>query len=170
MDQELSQTIDENIENLPEEVNDFMFGKDLEEVLNEITALTDRDNEKLSLRNDINFFLLGITPMEDIITHINGLSVSDEKKIAIKKLIQEKIVNELVLLTEVYEDMDKTIQASTPMTPSSALTNLQSRLTQPTMIMPVKRDLSPDATPAAAPSVSVPTKPAIDPYRELPDK
>ncbi len=175
MNEELAQTIDENIENLPPEVSDFIFGEGLESVLNEIVALVQNNEATLRLKNDVTFFLLGITPIEDVITYIDTLSIPDDKKLVIKKLVKEKIIDELLLLIEVHEEMDKTTQVSNTSTetgsktsPSPALISLQSRLTQSNMIMPVKRDLSPDSTPSAAPSV--PTKPLIDPYRELPEK
>lgn len=87
----------------------------------------------------------------------------------VDSILESFISNSLLKESTPVVNGKVSIENTTPQTkPVAPLAGLQSRLTQSNMIMPVKRDLSPDATPATAPSV--PTKPAIDPYRELPEK
>jgi len=159
---------EENMEELPEEVSDFIFGDGLEDAINKIGELLDKNQEqKEHIYNDLTFFLLGTESFETVMSYINSLPVTDQKKIDIKKIIQEDIIDELQLLMEVHNELEGKQIPSSVITPSDMLTRLNQTLVKPTMLAPTKRDHSiGEPSIAQAPNET----PSIDPYRELPEK
>lgn len=180
MDKELIDNIEENIKDLPEEVSDFIFLGALDSVLEEICLFIKDEKEKLLIKNDITFFLLGSLEPEILNSHINSLNIPEEDKTKIKELFQEKIISELSLLIEVHQEMEGSsteeksidinqVPGDAP-TPTQALESIKERLSQSTKIAPTKRDYSLEKTEDSAPSVQNISKPSIDPYREIPEK
>lgn len=174
MNEEQLNTIEETIQDIPEEVKDFIFGQEMESVKNEINTHLETDEQRTEISNRIMFFLLGAIEMEELSKTIDSVSITEEKKGFIKTLIQEKIIDELLLIIEAHKEIDEesvpTItSAPTAPTPTEVLANLGARLSKSSVIVPSKRDYSMDKPQAIELSVEN-SKPTIDPYRELPEK
>lgn len=177
MTEEQITTMEETLQDTPEEVKDFIFGEEMLSVKNEINTHLETDEQRAEVSSQIIFFLLGGIEIEELTNTINTLSIADEKKGTIKTLIQEKIIDELLLIIEARQEIDAesgpvTTPVSSAPTPTEVLATLSTRLSQSSVIVPSKRDYS-----TAAPITSVPEKPtvqnitpSIDPYRELPEK
>lgn len=178
MNNELEQKVDNTIEDLPEEVSDFMFGGQLDDVVSEISTLIEKPEEKLKIENDITFFLLGITSAQELNIHIDNLSITEEHRDKIKTIIQEKVANEIALIMEVHEEMDspnlttESVDSSNAPSPLQAMASIQERLTKPTTVAPITRDYSVTRAPeTSTPKVDMaPRTPSMDMYREAPDK
>jgi hypothetical protein len=160
MDEEQAQKIEDSIEDIPQEVRDFIFGDGLKTVKEKILDQIDDPEQKIEFSNMLMLFLLGGKTAEDLVKYIDTtLSVSPEKKLAIKSDIQNNIVDEIIAIVEANQEIDEEIKKSDEKpvvtilknnTPAP-LTSLTDRLKQATIAPSVKRDYSP------AP---------IDPYHE----
>jgi len=179
MNEEQSQKIDDTIENLPPEVSDFIFGGELEKLTTEIVGMLQNDEQKLHLKNDIFFFLLGVTPKEEVAHYIENLPIEEEKKMAIKIAIQEKIINELLLTIEANKELDEealknnseivSLPAKREEGITPSLANLTARLGGGAPVAPVTRDYSIERTEPQVPSA--PARDALaDPYHEPVEK
>lgn len=172
MDDQLEKKIEDNIEDLPREVSDFIFGDQMEKVMTEIGGLLENNpDQKEHIQNDITFFLLGVYPFEDMVSYIDSLNVEVQTIDSIKTIIQEKILDELQLLMEVHQEIEtgETAQLNNAPSPAELLARLNQNIIKPTVLAPAKRDR---IDPLSAEPTAAPVKPEgfIDPYRELPEK
>lgn len=173
MNEELEKKIDGALEDLPEEVSEFMFQGDLDAVIEEVSSLLESPDEKKRIANDLTFFLLGTTTKDELDTLINTLTTSPEKKLQVQSIIQEKIINELEYRLSTEEEViqntsiEKSVSAPSPV---EALAMIKDRLSKPNTITPTKRDYSNELV--AEPTISeAPTGiKSVDPYRELPSE
>ncbi len=168
--------LDMALENMPGEVQDFMWSDAftiLLDAMQKTVAITDA--QKDSIRIEIYDILVGLKTMTEVAEDL--LKTMEPELVAkILYIIDSEFITRAENITEFYSPdpneetvpIPNVVISPKPITPAAPLAGLQNRLTQSNMIMPVKRDLSFDSTPSAAPSV--PTKPLIDPYRELPEK
>ncbi len=180
MDEDLINKIEENSKDLPEEVSDFMFFGPLDLVLEKICLLINNEEEKVLIKNDITFFLLGSVEIETLNSHIESLKTTEENRGEIKRIFQEDIISEILLLLEVNQEMEGSSLESLEVnsdqntqqapSPAQALESIKERLSQSTKITPTKRDYSMEKAENSNPSVQNITKPTIDPYREIPEK
>jgi hypothetical protein len=160
MDEKIFNEIEDQLEELPEEVKEFAFGGQLDAVNKELSDILQNEEQSLLLETNITLFIFGFKTIEELKQFIDSLPVVDEKKNTIKVTIQEKVINELLLLLEEDEGETTTTPQIAP-SPSQMLETLKSRLTEAKSIAPSTRDLS--ITPAQL-------KPVADPYREMPEK
>lgn len=173
MDDELLKKIEDMGEDLPDEASDFIFGGSLDILSTEISNLIVDENEKKLIVNDITFFLLGVTSLDELILHIDTLTTTEDTKTKIKQLLQEKIIDELSLILEVHDEMESVtkIRENEKATPSivsnQALSGIRERLSQTQAIVPTKRDYSVEKTVDVS---SIPKPITPDPYREIPEK
>lgn len=167
MNEEIANQIEDNFDELPSEVKEFVFGEGMDKVSAELAAIVTDEQQSLILKNNIYQYLLGVMRFEEINQFIDNLPTEDEKKITIKKIIQEKIIDELLLLMEVHQDMEgdtqpKAVPVEQAPNPSQVIESLRGRLTEARSIAPSSRNLSVNPTTQTA-------KPSIDPYREMPE-
>jgi hypothetical protein len=162
MNEDFAKKIDDNIEDLPGEVSDFIFGEGLEKALVDITDFLETPEQKQEIKNDITFYLLGVTAIDEIVEYIDSLKIPDERKLEIKKKIQEEVIDELLLIIEANRELEA--DAKNPIQTqniSAAAANLSDRLNTST-IRPSKQDRD-----ILAPVPQVPKKdPTSDPYHE----
>jgi hypothetical protein len=164
---ELIKKIDAAMENLPEEIRSFLFDGEFDAVFDVYKKNFSDEETFIGLKNKTLEFVLGVIPMTDLKLTIEHSTANKELVTTLKKEIQEKIINELLLILEVHAEMNKEIPQQEQSTVSSTiLSRLQESFTKPTSLAPTTRDHS--ALPASAPTPSTPR--AIDPYRELPDE
>lgn len=169
MDETLLTTVEENFEDTPDEVTDFIFGDEFNTVKEEFSKYLEKDEEKIGLSNMLKLFLFGAKTIDELSDYIDKLSTTDEKKGLIKKTVQEKVIDELLLLIEVHEEMDKKVDTNTDTAKIiNPLTSLSDRLKQASIATPTKRDYI-NKTPSA-PEINnitnTPTRATIDPYHE----
>ena len=169
MDEEMINQIEDNVEDLPQEAKDFIFGDDFETVSQELSLLLTNENEKKDLPNEIMLFLFGTRTIEELVSYIGSLTTTDENKQKIKEVIDEKIINELSLLIEVNKEIDD--EAGEGITNpenkknSIPLTSLADRLKQASIAAPAKRDYSLNQKPGGVSGTETPGH-TIDPYHE----
>lgn len=169
MDEEYQNEISENIEDLPQEVQAFIFGEDMNIVKKELVSQLQDQHMADELSMYIELFIFGEKDIEDVEEKIDSFAVDEIKKNAVKRLIQEKIIDELVLLVEARQELDQEQQAapraqeSSP-APINVLASLKNRLTQPGSIAPLIRPQQ-SANNQSAPAAS-PQPPHTDLYRE----
>lgn len=178
MDDELLKKIEDMGEDLPDEASDFIFGGPLDIVSAEISNLIIDENEKRLIVNDITFFLLGVTSLDELVLHIDTLTTNEDSKTKIKQLLREKIIEELSLILEAHEEMEPPLEVhgientNLSVTPSQALTSIKERLSQASTIAPTKRDYSVEKI-SETPTNNASSNPkpiAPDPYKEIPEE
>jgi hypothetical protein len=162
MNEDIFNELDDKLEELPEEVQEFIFGGELDNRHKEMADILQNEQQSLELETNLTLFLFGAKSLTELKEFINTLPIADEKKNAIRTIIQEKVINELLLLTEIPEDTPvDTPTVTTAPSPAQVLETLKSRLTEAKSIAPTVRDHS---------IASVSSKPIVDPYREMPEK
>jgi hypothetical protein len=176
MDEEMINQIEDNVEDLPDEVKDFIFGVDFETISQELVSLLNNETEKKDLPSEVMLFLFGVRTKEELISYISTQTTSDENKQKIKVIIDEKIIDELILLIDVYKDFDKELEKEDEnvevKTIPSKLSSLSDRLKQASITTPAKRDYSlnrPSVGNSVVDNLSdapSPTSHTIDPYHE----
>ncbi|MES2224782.1 MAG: hypothetical protein V4478_02225 [Patescibacteria group bacterium] len=165
MNDDLINNLEENIEELPEEARGFIFGDGLKNAEAEIFKNIDLAEEKLKISNMIKFYLLDIKSLQDLSDLILSLTINKEKKVAVAKMIKEDIIDELILLSEVHEEIDREAGSVTATISPNSLASLSDRLKQASIATPLKRDYSLNTEKTAAPAHETPSR-AIDPYHE----
>jgi hypothetical protein len=174
MDEEDINEIVENADNLPQEVKDFIFGDVYEDISKELSSLVVNETEKNDLPNEVILFVIGIKTSEDLISYVSSLTTAQENKERIKKIIDEKVILDLLLTIEVNEEIDSeaATEDTTTLKPDIpiALTSLADRLKKASIAAPAKRDYSALQSPTTMTEPSIqtetPVKPVIDPYHE----
>jgi hypothetical protein len=161
MNEDKYNEIEDQLEELPEEVMDFIFGGQLEAIIKELSGILQDEQQSLVMESNLTLFLFGTKPLAELKQYIDTLSIPDEKKNTIRSIIQEKIINELLLLVGEDEEVGAPTNPQIAPSPSQVLETLKSRLTEAKSTAPSTRDLS--ITPAQL-------KPVADPYREMPEK
>lgn len=182
MDDENITIIDDAISDLPEEVTDFVFGEDIQSVIDEIGVLLNGNKEqKEHIYNDITFFLLGMKSIEEVRSYIESLPIGVSIQNQIKVLIKEKIIDDIYLSMEISREDEKLPTQdinTTPVSTAGALEGINKSFTTPTTLAPTKRVYTePTTTPSTTPPVgnkplseAIPVPPVkVDPYREAPD-
>ncbi len=161
MNEEILNTIEEDAADVPQEVKDFIFSDTFDGIKNEILKIIDKEDERLQFSNAILFFLFGGILEQQLDYTIRGLTIEDSKKEIIRKLIKEKVIDEILAIIEASEEIDKESTENPVATTPTPLSSLADRLKQASIAAPVKRDYSlPSANEAPV------SKPAIDPYHE----
>lgn len=166
--------IDEYIEDLPEEVRSFIFGPELKNIKNVIAQFIKNNDEQILLENTLDFYLIGLNSFEDLVNVIDNLQNSDEDKESIKSIIQEKILDELVLLIQANIELEnpsdqqqiKTVGAPSP---SDLLERLNKNQLTPTVFSKneKKEPIASNTTKESSPNPTAPAR--VDPYREIPE-
>ncbi len=151
MNNDLGNTIENNIEELPQEVSDFIFEEGLEKVVSEIGTLLNNSEQTEHIYNDVTFYLLGTSTLEEVVGYIDGLPISIETKNKIKTIIQEKVIDELQLLIEVSSEMDSLAPSIVPAksVSSDSIARMSQTFTTPITLTPTKRVYT--ETPAVQP-------------------
>ena len=164
---DLLKKIDDAMENLPEEIRSFLFDGEFDAVFEVYKKEFSDEETFIGLKNKTLEFVLGVIPMTDLKLTIEHSTANKELVTTLKKDIQEKIINELLLIIEVHAEMNKEIPDQEKGTASTTiLSRLQESFAKPTSLAPTTRDHS--TLPTSAPAASTPRP--IDPYRELPDE
>ncbi len=170
MDQESINEIEGNADNLPQEVKDFIFGDGYEKVSKELSSLVINENEKIDLPNEIILFVIGIKTSDDLISYVSALTTTQENKEVIKKIIDEKVINELLLTIEVSEEIDNEKRGDILVIPKPpapiALTALTDRLKQSSIVGPVKHGYDAETSKTSVSPIIEKPIPSIDPYHE----
>lgn len=173
MNEEGIDKIEENIEDLPQEVKDFIFGHALKSVKDELAQYLKEESDILELENNLDFFLIGSLDFEELVESINKLKIEESAKTAIKTIVQEKIFNELILLIKANEELENTSESVTENAPSPA--DLLARLNQnkitPTVFDKSKKERGEKIAPTPLQGELDSTRPEgyVDPYREIPE-
>jgi hypothetical protein len=181
MDDNYINQIEDNIEDLPQEVKDFVFGKDMAVVKESL--LEQIQNQALvdELSMNIDLFIFGSKTLDEINQQIESLPLDTPKKNAVRAIIGDKVIAELLLLVDVHQELDQesgnTLPGPTTLptsNPSDLFSSLKSRLTEAKSIAPVARQIqagpSTEKIGIITPPASTAPKPIIDPYREKPEK
>ena len=176
MNEEFADNLEENIEEVPQEVRDFIFGADFKVIKNQLIQNIDNELERLEFSNMLMFFLLGSKTAEEFNLYIQSLTISADKKELIKKSIRENIVDEILLLIEVHQEMDQegntdstsiTQPVIKPTPAVTSLTALADRLKQSSSSVPSTRNygpqkgIVPDNLPTTEPSAA-PATPVVE--------
>lgn len=171
---EYIETLEDSLQATPEEAREFLWSNTYKEILEAILKKFNIVGDKKELLNSFIFDSITETiHQEDLKNRVIQLGIAEQDQELFFDYIYEYFIdiaaqgpqNSAELHKRESSEDQKITSINTSVNP---FTSLQSRLTQSNMILPIKRDLSPDATPASIPTV--PTKPSIDPYRELPEK
>lgn len=174
MDEETLNEFESAIEDLPEEVSDFLFGEEMQLVKEDIAKLIGNPEVSAAFENTLMFFLLGESPQEELDQALNTLPLDDTKKTALRSLIQEKVFDALLLLVEVHTEIDKEAGKPTTETPSApspadVLDRLKERLVETKVVAPITREHVPDSEKGILKETDTIAPPKeIDPYREMP--
>lgn len=169
---DLFKKIDDAMEELPEELRSFLFDGEFEKVF-EPYKKDFPDQEKLiGIKNRTLEFILGIIPITELKIVIENSTNNTQLIDTLKKDIQEKIVDEILLLFQIHSEMESKTYSNkakieTAPSPADVLARLNQNLTKPTILAPTKREYSTPPTPTIT-NIEPATKPAIDPYREIP--
>lgn len=174
--QQTLQKIDDVMEELPEEIRSFIFDGEFDAVFESLKG-TYPENTKL---NDVKTktlqCVLGVVPIKELKVFIEEYTPSPEVADIFKREIQEKIIDEILLIIEVHKEMNGKKPVSET---DTTLTRISQSFTTPTTLTPTKRTYTNLPTTTKETSVSTANKPLsealpltpthIDPYRELPD-
>lgn len=163
--------IEENIEDLPQEVRDFIFGEGMQSVRVLLGAqLQDQDLlERLCM--SIELFLFGIEGVETMEACIDALPIEEIKKETIKTIIQKHVIEELILLVEVREELTLEKQGNDLKKEEKIVfANLKSKLSQATTIAPIIRPRASVIEKKPLFETPTHTEEKRDPYREIPEE
>ncbi len=172
MDDTFETIFEEQLELLPDEVQDFLFSDSFTATIAEIKKSLPSEQERVAIHKEILMFLAGARTMDELGAAIEDLSLPEETHLKIVSLIKEKIVDELLLTIEVVSELENGLPVPpTPKegeqdapSPAQVLESLKMRLTQKSSIAPVARQ---QITPKQV-QQSEQEKPAVDLYREIP--
>lgn len=169
---DLIKKIDEAIETLPEEVRSFLFDGEFAAVFEPYKTKYADQEKFLGIKNKTLECILGVAQVAEVKSYVEQHTQDKQLADALKKDIQEKIIDEILLLIEVYQEMQgvQQIPQTNTVGHQVAMNRLSQSFTTPTTITPTKRvytDL-PSTSSSSAPSPS--TKPAVDPYRIDPNE
>ncbi|MEO5646304.1 MAG: hypothetical protein ABIO57_00850 [Candidatus Paceibacterota bacterium] len=173
MDEDTINDIEGYVQDIPEEVKEFIFGDEFEAVKNELSMLVASEAEKIDLPNEVLLFLFGTRTKDELISYISTLITPEVNKQKIKEVIDKKVIAEILLLIDVYKDLDHNLSQktedvpipktlSTSLASSSSLTSLAERLKQSSMSSPTTRNYTlqkgtvPDNLPITEPGVTAP--------------
>ncbi len=170
MDETLITQVEENVDDLPEEVSDFITGDEIILVKEELVRHISKQEEEDLINNNIIFFLLGGISMGELRSSIATLSISEEEKLVVAQIIQERVINELLLTMDVHKELEGSENKDAIKSSSNILTRLNETLTTPATLAPTKREYGTEKTGLPISPSEPSTKPLIDPYREMPEK
>lgn len=175
------QQIDDAFEALPPEVKTFLYDGAFEQAIAAITKTYVLSQDKIdSLRYHAMMVVILIEHRDDLVKLCQGWGFDDARQQAFMDDVEKLVIMPVIQATN-YVVEDNTESASTTNAPSPAevLASLKARMTTPTAIAPVSRELTSGPAPAATPIASVPVaapatpapaapkkKPAFDIYRE----
>lgn len=167
MDDDLITRIEEGVEDLPEEVTDFLFGEEMEAFKRTLAALIAQPEVVTDLANDLVLFAAGTISYDDIRTKVASLSLSEEQKTTVLTTIQEGFIDELLMFVEVHGELEEEgtkepVVVPNTITPDQSFAMLKERFVQAKTIAPI---IQPEKTPLPE-TVSEKTTTAPDPYRE----
>lgn len=167
-----SETMEYAINNIPEEVKDYIFGFRFSKAFN---ALCEEkgfsEKEKTDFEIKLYEYLAQTTTEESLVETIHSISKTPEMNQSIINWIKEKVTDPVFSLAvdaavreeEAEEALQEAGVVPAP-SPLQALEGIKARLAQNTAVTPSARDYSVEKIQTSAPT----EKPAIDPYREAP--
>lgn len=173
MNEEWLNNLEDSIEDFPDEVRDFIFGDELKEVKEDLGKQVTTEQQKLQLNNMLMFFLLQGKTEKELNDFIETLEVTDDQKLAIRAIIQEKIINELILIIEANNELaqESSGEKEGSVKNKNGYDSLADRLKQATIATSGKSDRVFNKNSSSGPgsiSDTVPVR-AIDPYHEAID-
>lgn len=158
-------------ENIPEEVEDFMWSDAYNIIIDSIQqslGLTDQQKQRVRIAS--YELLLNRKTMVDIAQDFSK-DIQPELTAKILYAIENEILNRAINLTEFYTDETEIPErVSFEKKPSDFFSHINQSLTTPTTIAPLKKTYDSNGPVVTQPSKTPDTKPAIDPYREIPEK
>ena len=99
--------MDDAMENLPEEVIPFLFDGEFDLIFDQYKEKYTDQEKFLGIKNKTLEFILGVASVADLKSTIDANTENKQIAENIKKDIQEKIINELILILDVHTDMKK---------------------------------------------------------------
>ncbi len=163
MEEELIKKIENLDLELPQEVSDFIFSDEFESILENVSSYISDESEKIKIKNDIFFCSLGLDNFNNLFISIENANIDQQKKELVKGIVKEKILENLLYLSQ--EDEEKDIPS---VSPAQALASIKERLGSTSSVAPITRDYS--FTKTETPKESVTEALKVDPYRELPER
>ena len=166
---DLSKKIDEAIEDLPEEVVPFLFDGEFASVFDTYKQRISDPEVFFGVKNKTFQFILGISSIDELKEFIENNILDKTLAGELKRDIQEKIIDTLLINLEGAEKTNEVNNATVEKN-SDILTRLNQSFSAPTTLAPVKRDYSVARTEptGTTPVAGIPEK-KIDPYREMPE-
>lgn len=162
---------------MPEEVRDYMWSPAFDyaiDVAEKVIELTPQEKEYV---RDISYdLLMRLIDMETATKILIEKKVIPEKVSRIMYYINQEIIQSAINLVNYYGDAteiarhDSSETDTVQITQNTLLSKVSQSLTAPTTIAPVKRTYDSSGPVATQPPKAPDTKPAIDPYREIPEK
>lgn len=170
MDEEQYNDIDAIVDDVPGEVQDFLFGEDMEQVFRSLDSIIQNSRVSEDLRINLEQVILGIKSIDDLDVFIKTLPLSQDQQVAIRHVIQNDVFDELLTLTSAADEaeqkqndmQDLTARIDAP-SPADVLETIRSRLTEAKTIAPSARSVDVAPTPVVPPTEE---KKPLDPYRE----
>lgn len=188
MDEEITQIktkYDEALENMPREVQDFMWSDFYDAIIIAIQKTVGLTDEQTKCVKNAGYdILMGMKTMEEVSVELVNSGITAESTAKILYLIDTEIITRAENITEFFtentgEEESRAINSAP--SPSDMLARLNQTLMKPTTLAPIKRDYSieplnrakTDSNPSAispnsTSSPQVDSAKTIDPYRETP--
>lgn len=170
---DLFKKIEDAMEELPEELRSFLFDGEFDAVFETYKSNFSDQEKFVGLKNKTLEFILGVIPITELKIVIENSTGDAQLVDKLKKDIQGKVIDEILLLLQVHSEMENktttevTSQSNIAPSPSDILARLNQNLTKPTTLAPTKREyVAP--SPASSPTIEPTAKPVTDPYREIP--
>jgi hypothetical protein len=105
--QQTLQKVDAVMEDLPEEIRSFIFDGEFDAVFESLKGTYPENTKLNNIKTKTLQCVLGVVPTKELKAFIEEYAPSMEIANTIKAEIQEKIINEILLIIEVHKEMSE---------------------------------------------------------------